>query len=292
VNIQVKKIGKSKVELNIETGKDAVKQKYDEVYAHIAKEAKIPGFRPGKAPRNIIEKKYNEAAKSSVIQELVEDLYKQAIDKEKISVINHPVISDINLKNDGFSFKAVVEVRPEVNIKKYKGIKIKRAQIELSDEKVNEALENIKKEKKADILDDNFAKSIGYPSLSNLKELVRNQLFVSYSENARRQHESQVIEFLISNAELDLPQSVLENEYKERLNMLDYQLRRQGLTKEDIDKRKKDAEKALREAVMKDLKIYFILDKIAQLENITIDEKSGTAKTLEFLFKEANWTDK
>lgn len=291
MNIAVKKIGKSRVELNIETGKDIVKQKYEEVYANISKEAKIPGFRQGKAPRDIIEKKFSDTARSTVIQGLVEDLYKQAIQQQDLFVINHPSISDVDLKNDRFSFTAVVEIKPDVEIKQYKGIKIKREKLEITDGKVKEALENIKKEKNAQEINDDFAKSLGYPSLTNLEEVVRNQLFLSMSENSRRRHEAQLTEFLINNSGLELPQSLIEREHKERLNMLDYQLTRQGISKTEIEAKKKQMHEAMREAAIKDIKIYFILDKVANLENIKIDQKQGTAKVMEFLLKEANWVD-
>lgn len=289
MNTTVKKIGKSKLELNIQTGKDTVKQKYEQVYAQITKEAKVPGFRPGKVPRDIIEKRFRDTARSSVMQGLVEDLYSQAVKEQNIFVINHPEVSDINLGNSGFSFKAVVEVKPEVKVTKYKGIKINREKVEITDVKVKEALENIKKEKNIEQLNDDFAKSLGYPSLANLEEVIKNQLFIAASENSRRRHEAQLIEFLIANAELDLPQSFIERELKERLRMIEYRFTQQGVGKEEIEKKKKDMEKDLRETAIKDIKVYFILDKIANLENINIDDKQGTTKVMEFLLKSAKW---
>ncbi|HDZ77410.1 MAG TPA: hypothetical protein ENH41_04950 [Candidatus Omnitrophica bacterium] len=291
VNTTVKKIGKSKVELNIQAGKEIVEKKYEEVYTQIGKEAKISGFRPGKVPRDIIKQRFHEEAKSSVMQGLLEELYKQAVDGENIAVINHPEITDVDLKNDSFSFKAVVEVRPEVKINKYKGIKIKREKSEVGEDKINEALDNIKKERKADALDDNFAKSMGYPALSNFKEVVKNQLFISLSENARRSHEAQVVDYLVDNSELDVPPSIIEREYAERIKMLDYQMAKQGINPEDIQKKKKESDKGLREAVAKDIKVYFILDKIASLENIEVDSKQGTSKVMELLLKEAKWSE-
>ena len=291
MNVTVKKLDKSKVELSIEAGKDAVAQKYDEIYKQINNEAKIPGFRPGKIPRDILEKRFRDTARSMVMQHLAEDLYEQAVKEKNIFVIDHPQVSEVNLKNDGFSFKAVVEVKPEVKIKKYKGIKIKKEKIEVSEEKIKEALEKIKKEKGIDVLDDNFAKSLGYPSLSNLEEIIRNQLFLSLSENARHKHEEQVVDFLVANSELDLPPSIIERELKERLHILEYRLTQQGLAREKIEEKKKEIEAGLRQAVGRDLKLYFILDEIAELEKIKLDEKQNTVKVMEFLLKEAEWAE-
>lgn len=291
MNVTVKKLDKSKVELSIEAGKDAVAQKYDEIYKQINSEAKIPGFRPGKIPRDILEKRFRDTARSMVVEHLADDLYAQAVKEENIFVINHPQISEVNLKGNSFSFKAVVEVRPEVKIKKYKGIKIKQEKIELSAEKIEEALEKIKQEKGIEVLDDNFARSLGYPSLSDLKEIVRNQLFLSLSENTRHKHEEQVADFLINDSEVDVPDSVIERELKERLHMLEYRLLQQGMAKEKIEEKKKEIEAGLREVASRDLKLYFILDKIAELENIKLDEKHNTTKVMEFLLKEAEWAE-
>lgn len=291
MNVTVKKIAKSKVELSVGVGKDEVARKYEDVYKQINEEAKIPGFRPGKIPRDMLEKRFHDTARSLVSQYLVEELYEQAVKQENIFVIDHPQISEVNLKADSFSFKATVEVKPEAKIKKYKAIKIKREPVEITDDKVKEALENIKKEKKAEAIDDSLAKSLGYPSLANLQEIVKNQLFLAVSENARNKHEAQVVDFLIGNSEIELPASVIERELKERLHVLEYRLMQQGAPKEKIEEKKKEVEASLREAAAKDLKIYFILDKIAELENIKLDEKHNTAKVMEFLLKEAEWAE-
>lgn len=226
-----------------------------------------------------------------VIQHLAEDLYEAAVKEKNIFVIDHPQINEVNLKNDGFSFKATVEVKPEVEVKKYKGIKIKREEVGITGDKVKEALENIRKEKNAAAIDDSLAKSLGYPTLANLEEIARNQLFLAASENARHKHEAQITDFLISNSAIELPASIIARELKERLSMLDYRLAQQGLIKEKIEEKKKEIEKGMHDAVIKDLKIYFILDKIAELEQIKLDEKHNTAKVIEFLLKEAEWSE-
>lgn len=291
MNVTVKKLGNSKVELNIAAGKDVVRQKYDAVYAQISKEAKIPGFRPGNAPMEIIKKRFSDAAKQEVIRGLAEDLCAQAIKQENIFAISSPHISEVNLSEGNFSFKATVEVKPEVAVKKYKGIKIKRQKAEVSEEKVKEALENVKKERGAEEVNDNFAKSLGYPSLADLQEFIKNQLFVANSENARRKYEAEVASYLIANSQLEVPRSLIEREIEERWQALEYQLLRQGLNKDKIEEKKKELDKPLKDAAERDLKAYFILDKIAALENIAIDEKHGTQKVMDFLLKEAEWTE-
>ncbi|MCK9604561.1 MAG: trigger factor family protein, partial [Candidatus Omnitrophica bacterium] len=109
---EVKKLDGTKREVNIEVSGDIIKNKFEDVFSRIAKEAKIAGFRPGHAPRDIVEKNYSKHAHEQVLKELVPDLYNEAIAKEGLDVIELPEISDVKLEANNLSFKAVVEVAP------------------------------------------------------------------------------------------------------------------------------------------------------------------------------------
>ena len=109
---EVKKLDSNKREISVEVSGDIVKNKFEDVFGQIAKEAKIPGFRPGHAPRDILEKKYASHAHELVMKELIPDLYNQAIDKEGLDVIELPNISDVKLDRTTLSFKAEVEISP------------------------------------------------------------------------------------------------------------------------------------------------------------------------------------
>ena len=116
MKIEVKKTEQGKRELAIEVSGEVVSKKFDHIYNEIAKEAKIPGFRPGKAPRDLLEKHYSSLAHEEVLKNLIPEVYGQAIDAEKLEVVDLPQISVVKLERDKLSFTATVEIKPEIRI--------------------------------------------------------------------------------------------------------------------------------------------------------------------------------
>ncbi|MFQ5681229.1 MAG: trigger factor [Candidatus Omnitrophota bacterium] len=285
----VRKLSNCRVEMALCADKDTVKKKYDEVYKHIGQKAKVPGFRPGKVPRNILEQRFFQQARNDVVAGLVEEVYFRALKQEGIAAVGYPEISNTEIKDGELSFNAVVEVAPDVKIRKYRGIKVKRGKAEVTQEKVTQVLEQIKKDKKAERLDDDFARSLGYPSLGNLEEVVRQQIFLTASENARRSSENQIIKSLLDNSELQLPNGLVEREFRKRQEALEQRIKQDRVSEDVVKDKKKEWEKGLRVAAERDLKVYFILNKIAKMENIEMGEDGNTAKVVEFLLKEAEW---
>ena len=153
---EVKKLDSNKREISIEVSGDIVKNKFEDVFSQISKEAKIPGFRPGHAPRDILEKKYSSHAHELVMKELIPQLYEQAIDKEGLEVLELPNISDVKLDRMALSFKAQVEVSPEIPVKNYKGIKVTYKKIEVSPEAIKRNIDSLKEARKIAVMDDNF----------------------------------------------------------------------------------------------------------------------------------------
>ena len=133
---EVKKLDSSKCEINVAVSGELVKNKFEEVFTQIAKEAKVPGFRPGKAPRDVLEKHYAGVVHEQVLKELVPDVYNQAIAAEKLDVIALPQIADVKLDRSNLTFKAIVEVTPEIVLKDYKQQKINFKTTAISSEEI------------------------------------------------------------------------------------------------------------------------------------------------------------
>ncbi|MBU1998024.1 MAG: trigger factor family protein, partial [Candidatus Omnitrophica bacterium] len=129
---EVKKIDPGKREVHVEARGDLVKNKFEDVYARLGKEAKIKGFRQGHIPRDILEKNFSAHAHEQVMKELIPELYNQALEKEKLMVVDSPQISDVKIEPDFLAFKALVEVTPDIEIKKYKGLKINYTKVNVA----------------------------------------------------------------------------------------------------------------------------------------------------------------
>ncbi len=125
--------------LEIEVPPETVAAEFDKQFNSFRAKANIPGFRPGKAPADIIKKRYALDIRNDAIEELVYGSLEEAIKQENLFVINKPKVSNIELA-DGrpLTFRVELEVRPEVTLNDYKGFEVKRVKIETTDQDVED----------------------------------------------------------------------------------------------------------------------------------------------------------
>ena len=132
-----------KLEVTIEAEKfeNAIKK----VYFQSAKYFNIPGFRKGKAPQNIVERYYGkEIFYEDAFNEIVPDEYENAIKENKLEVVSKPTIDVVQMeKGQDLIFTAVVSVKPEVKLGKYKGIEIEKIEYNVKDEDVEKELKQM-----------------------------------------------------------------------------------------------------------------------------------------------------
>jgi trigger factor len=142
----VEDISTVKKKLSIEILPDAVTKEMDKAIADVAKKAKIPGFRPGKAPKNIVEKHYGDEVRSEVMQRLVTESYLQALQEHNLNPVDMPQIENVSplAKGSSLTFTATVEVRPHIELGVYDGIEVKEENITVSDEEVNQTLDRLR----------------------------------------------------------------------------------------------------------------------------------------------------
>ena len=144
MKVKIDNLKDSQKLIRIEVEPQRVNAVLDDVYKDIQKIARIPGFRVGKAPRDLIEVHYNKAAEDEAVSHLVWESYRQAVLEQKIESVEYPVIEEVNFKRgEPLKFTARVDVRPEFKLKAYKGIRIKQEPPEVTDEEVNNALKNV-----------------------------------------------------------------------------------------------------------------------------------------------------
>jgi trigger factor len=143
----VTKLEDNKVRLDVEVPPEAVRAGVEAKVRELGRQVRVPGFRPGKAPRRVIENHlgrdyiYYEA-----LQERLPTWYSEAVVETDLRPIDRPEIHfDEPLdEEEGFKFSATVEVRPEASLGEYKGVEVPRADIEVTDEQVDEQLEQMR----------------------------------------------------------------------------------------------------------------------------------------------------
>ena len=137
----VEKKEKSTVELIIEVGAEEFEAAINKVYLKQRGRINVPGFRKGHAPRKIIEAMYGAGVfQEDAINEVYPTAYAEALEKKKIDAVAYPDIEVMEVGKDGFTFKAIVTVRPEVKLGEYKGLTAPKADVVISDADIENEL--------------------------------------------------------------------------------------------------------------------------------------------------------
>ena len=137
----VEKKEKSTVELVIEVGAEEFEAAIQKVYLKNRNSISVPGFRKGKAPRKIIESMYGTGVfYEDAINELYPSAYAEAVAEQKLDEVGYPKMEIVNVGKEGFTFKALVSVRPEVKLGSYKGLTAAKDETKVTDKDVNEEL--------------------------------------------------------------------------------------------------------------------------------------------------------
>lgn len=286
----VKKLDSIKREINIEVSGEIVKNKFDEVFNRIAKEAKVPGFRPGHAPRDILEKNFSSQAHQLVLEELIPHTYNEAIKQDELDVVELPKISEVKLDREMLIFKATVEISPEIVLGNYKGLKIDYKKVEVSPDEIKRQIDTLKETRKIDVVDDSFAKSLGYPNLPDLERAFERQTYIQKENLQRQKIESDIIEKIVKDLDFEVPQSLIKRQLEDLIRQTKLDLALKGFAPEKIDEQEKELSEKLEAEAKRQVKVYLVLTAIAKKENIPIDDHMPS-KVMELLLREANWQE-
>ncbi|MEK6564414.1 MAG: trigger factor [Candidatus Omnitrophota bacterium] len=290
MKVEAKKLDASKVQLDIEVPQETVKKKFEEVYEKVGKEARIPGFRPGKAPRDILEKHHGRLIQDEVIKGLIPEAYRGSIEREKIDVVEMPEISQVKLESHILSFRAVVEVKPQIEIKDYKNIKLKYKKIAVGPQEIDKSLDSFKESHKISALDDKFAKGLGYAALADMRASIERRLLTQKEDELRRQLQEDLLKQILDKARFRVPPSLIAQRLEELVKDAKVQLAIRQVPREQIASHDEKLRKELSPEAESQVKTFLVLEEIAKRENIT-DAEHLTQRTIEFLLSEANWVE-
>lgn len=146
MNVKIEKQEKSKVVLEFTMPKDDFNKALDKAFAKNAKHFKVPGFRNGKVPRNVVEKVYGEGVLyESVIEDTVDEEYRKALEENKLEPVSRPEMDVKQIgKDKDFIYTVSFYVKPEAKVSKYKGLEIEKVDVKVSKEDVEAELESVR----------------------------------------------------------------------------------------------------------------------------------------------------
>src|SRR5436190_7552088 len=127
---------------------ESVKEAEDQAARRYASSVRLPGFRPGKAPPAMVKKRFKDAIRQEVIETLVQEAFKEVLDREQLKVASQPHVHDLKFE-DGqpLSFELHVEVRPTVDLARVQGFRVTRTKAPVSDDTVREQIEQMRDQK-------------------------------------------------------------------------------------------------------------------------------------------------
>lgn len=146
MQVSVEKISPVEVQLNVEIEAARVTSEYEKAFQTVAKSARIKGFRPGKAPKDIVRRVYGARVEADVVQRLVDESFPRAAADQQLQPVNQPSIEPERLTSGkAFAYKAKVEILPAIESVKYEGLEAKRPSVAVTDEEVGSELDAIRR---------------------------------------------------------------------------------------------------------------------------------------------------
>ncbi len=146
MKFEIEELAKTRKRLKVEISAEDISAALNKAYAELNKSVKIEGFRPGRAPRGILEKKYGKSVEADVLERIIPLNYFQAVRGSGIIPVDEPKFAESGFeikKGEPVSFTAEVEVRPEISLD-YNEIEVPEEDLSVSEEELSSALEELR----------------------------------------------------------------------------------------------------------------------------------------------------
>lgn len=148
MTVEIIEVNSCKRNIAVEVPANEVDQEIDKIAREYARKAKVPGFRPGKVPLNIIRQRYGSDLQQEATQKIIERTWKDALEEHKFSPLAQPVVQEVDSKSgQPLKFTLAFEILPPLEVKDYKGVETTLSSSEITDENVNKALENLREQR-------------------------------------------------------------------------------------------------------------------------------------------------
>ena len=127
---------------------DAVRDAEDSAAKRYASKVRLPGFRPGKAPTAVVKKRFKDAIRQQVIEDLVQEAFQEVMEREQLKAASQPHVHDLHfVEGEPLRFELHVEVRPTIDLARTHGFRVTRTQHAVTDEAVRDQLEELRNQK-------------------------------------------------------------------------------------------------------------------------------------------------
>lgn len=308
----LKKLPHSTVELTFTLDTDELEKQRDIALDKAIAQVKIPGFRPGKAPKKMAEEHINPAIlMQQALDVVLNDAYQEALKEHDLTPVAQPDVDVDSLDiSKPIPVKLTVQVRPEAKIGDYHKIKAKKVVEPVTDDKVEETLQTVfersnaskepgisnlessegglvdaqgnplsqKSEAKSQepVMDNAWAQKLGAKDLADLRTQIRGDLESHAKYEAESKWQEAVLDEVINQTKVDLPEAFIEDELSRMRGHYQQQLSALGVTMDDYlsqaGKTQAEMEEQWRPQAIKQATLEVALAEIAKQENIQITD--------------------
>ena len=144
MKIDIDELGPVQRKVRVELPAETVAGEFSRAYKNLGQRVRVKGFRTGKIPRNVLQGIYGDDVVSEVRSHLVEETLGEVIKDRGLQIVSRPEVESQDLREgDAFSFSAVFEVKPQIEIKDYLGIEVEKVKIAVTEAQVDEALHRL-----------------------------------------------------------------------------------------------------------------------------------------------------
>ncbi len=296
--IKRKSLPGSKIEIVASIPTEVFSSYRNEALAHIGKEIDLPGFRKGHAPERMVAQRVGEAAILEEMAELaISRAYAEIIVSERIDAIGRPEVRITKIaEGNPLEFTLVTAVFPDISLGDYKRIASKKRSDfsvpTVTDAEIDETIERIRKmgveraeagsESSAGTplpeFDDAFVKTLGdYENVADFRTKLAKDMKERKEREARDKHRVAIMETLIAESTIDLPEIIVEQEIDRMEDEFAHEVERMGMTLEEFLKNAKKNREELRKEWVPDAerraKVQLIASRIAETEKLTPNEE-------------------
>ncbi len=296
MKIKIQKPKPTLRKIEIELDKEETRKEWKDIYRQLSQEVRIPGFRPGNIPQDILEKRFKDQARRKFIEKVIPQKYEQVLKENGLLPLSEVKVKDIQLEEEHFSFSLSFEVKPEFEVKDYRNIPLKTRILEVKKEEIDKIIDNLKKGfkeiQKIELSEDQgekmFLKSLGCLDSQELRRFVESQIFSTKFNNRLVELRSQIMDYLVNKNDVEVPHTLLEESCRKAVEEQIADLKSRNVADSDISKVRKDLEERTRFIMENNIKFHLILEAIARKENIDTQGKSLEDAVLPLLL---SWAD-
>ena len=300
MNYKIEKLPKSKISITIAIGTEDMKKYADKAVMHFANQVSIKGFRPGKAPKDIIIQHIGkEKIDNEILDMAVNDSYKKAIMENKIDIVGYPEIKIIKfVPNQELEYTAETAILPEIKLADYKEIakivgKKEKQEIKVEEKEIESTLnwmaDSHAKYSKADKpleINDEFAKIFGkFENLDQLKDNIRKNILLEKQHIEKEKLRVDLILKIAEKSKMDIPEALINFEQDKMIDELKHNIEHQGIEFSkylaDLKKTEDDLKKDFHDKAIEKIKIALIIKEISKAENVKISDDELSKKIME-----------